>query len=805
MRSRIHTTRALGALLLALAACGGGGDDDGGDDGAGPDADTPDHAVLRRASKSGTIAMTGNDAYVVMVNPETDSVSVFDATTGARTAVAITGDEPSAVVIHPDDTTFFVANRADATVVKVTGIDSSTPDVGDTVDVGSEPTGLALSPSGARLYVAEWAEGRIAVIDTATMTEIGAIEAPVNPRAVAVTNDGDQDDGDELIVVPEFYGDVAGTEGSDTSRAGRVRLYSASDLSPQDPIVFAPIDSGFAPLGATDQTTVMTSPNQLWAAIVIGQKIYLPSVSASPAPPIQFQTNVQPVVYVGDLATHAEDRGVNGTMNLARLVRDQVPQDTARFFLADIVDIGFVGDKVMYALSRGGDVLQRVALEDDGPQAGSTQNFQIDLNVVPSGSTQRCQTPTGVVIGYDTNKAFINCWATRQLGVVDFAAQALVQTVESAPIAVSEVDAQNGRRFFFTARGRWANNAWSDCGSCHPDGLSDNITWFFAAGPRQTTSMDGSFSHFPGAPQKQRVLNWTGIFDEIHDFERNTRDVSGGLGAITRAAANDGACGNPATEERIDPLPGNLAGATAALQDCTTDWDDIEAYVKTIRPPRAVRRVDSASVERGRALFAAGADGAGCVKCHGGAGWTSSRLYADPQLANDAFAQPGVWPGAAAGVFRWNFHPTLVANQPGTTVFGNDAPEVNAIAPGQVACTIRNVGTFGDAALEVKAFPVNGTPGARAQGRLGYNVPSLYGLALGAPYLHHGGAATLEELFDDPAWEQHATAGNPNWLAGDPGTVAQRKADLIAFLRSIDSDEVEQAIPAGFDGCPVQQ
>ena len=30
-----------------------------------------------------------------------------------------TGDEPSAVVIHPDDTTAFVANRAAATVVKL--------------------------------------------------------------------------------------------------------------------------------------------------------------------------------------------------------------------------------------------------------------------------------------------------------------------------------------------------------------------------------------------------------------------------------------------------------------------------------------------------------------------------------------------------------------------------------------------------------------------------------------------------------------------------------------------------------------
>ena len=39
----------------------------------------------------------------------------------------------------------------------------------------------------------------------------------------------------------------------------------------------------------------------------------------------------------------------------------------------------------------------------------------------------------------------------------------------------------------------------------------------------------------------------------------------------------------------------------------------------------------------------------------------------------------------------------------------------------------------------------------RAQGRLGYNVPSLYGLAVGAPYLHHGAVPTLRDLLEPPA------------------------------------------------------
>ena len=35
-------------------------------------------------------------------------------------------------------------------------------------------------------------------------------------------------------------------------------------------------------------------------------------------------------------------------------------------------------------------------------------------------------------------------------------------------------------------RGKASDNAWSSCASCHPDGLSDNVTWIFATGPRRS-------------------------------------------------------------------------------------------------------------------------------------------------------------------------------------------------------------------------------------------------------------------------------------------------------------------------------
>jgi hypothetical protein len=174
---------------------------------------------------------------------------------------------------------------------------------------------------------AEMAEERVSVIDTATMTISAAIDGPDRPRALLVTNDGDAEDADELLVVPEFYGEPT-AEARDDGRTGRVRVYQLSDLAPTQAITFAPVDSGVQRAGAPAGTTVKTSPNQLWSVSTRGSRIYVTSVSASPEGPPRFDNNVFPVVYVADLATRAEITGVGGTTNLARKVLDAIPSPT---------------------------------------------------------------------------------------------------------------------------------------------------------------------------------------------------------------------------------------------------------------------------------------------------------------------------------------------------------------------------------------------------------------------------------------------------------------------------------------------
>jgi YVTN family beta-propeller protein len=214
---------ALCVTFVTAMGCGtdaaGPGDDDAPPDGP-PVVVDPPGPFATRASRSSTIAITEDNSHVAMVNPDDGSLSVFATADNSRSAKVQTGGNPSSVVIAADNKTAYVANRADGTVVKVSGIDGGTPAVSATADVGAEPAGLALSPSGKRLYVAEFAGSRVSMINTTTMQVEGSVQVD-RPRALLVTNNGDNSDADEKLVVAHYYGTpVPGREAKDDGRTG---------------------------------------------------------------------------------------------------------------------------------------------------------------------------------------------------------------------------------------------------------------------------------------------------------------------------------------------------------------------------------------------------------------------------------------------------------------------------------------------------------------------------------------------------------------------------------------------------------
>jgi len=743
------------------------------------------HIELNRPSRSSAIAIADDDSVVALVNPDDGSLSLFDGQGMQRTAVVATGSEPWSVVIHPDRDTAFVANRGSASVVKITGLQASTPAVVATVPVGSEPTGLALSPTGAKLFVAEFAESSVAVIDTRSMQVVNVLVGIRNPRVLAVTNNNNGRDDDELLVVPEFYGvPQPPGEAKGDGRFGRVQLFSLADFAQVGEIRLAPLRPQLAGFGEA------AAPNQLGGiAIAPDGRVYVTAIAASPEPPLAAGRNVNPVVFVADLAAQSEVRDGLGTLSLAQKI--QAANKPPLNFAADPVDIDFVPtmpeqNPIAYVVSRGGNVVLRVLFDKNAGTStiGSTQNDRID--VIGDNQQNTCQNPIGGVTANTSQRMFLNCWTSGRLAVLNLPSQSLASTVVSSDSQGRSQAVVRGRRAFLTARGRFSQDGWSSCASCHPDGLSDGITWVFSSGPRQSPSLDGAFSH-GAAPQQQRSFNWTANADEVHDFERLVRQVMGGKGAIT-TAGTQADCGDLGQETQVPLSSGDLvdsareAAASVAIR-CSSDWDDIGEYLRSIRPPLGLRRLDPESVMRGAQLFDADIQGGACTRCHGGVGWTVSRLFYTPsKLENDKltqsvdFRRPSGWPT------DYNSHSTKQL-----------APEPPGVSPLQVACAIRNVGTFGPQSLETAD-----TAAVTVQGSRGYNVPSLYGLALSAPYLHSGQAGTLDELFTSPSFSTHRSAGAANFSLDNE----QDRRDLISFLLSIDAAAKPLAVPGDFGaGC----
>jgi hypothetical protein len=312
-------------------------------------------------------------------------------------------------------------------------------------------------------------------------------------------------------------------------------------------------------------------------------------------------------------------------------------------------------------------------------------------------------------------------------------------------------------------RGKQSLNAWSSCGSCHPDGLADGVTWTFGTGPRQTIPLDGMFSK--QSPDDQRVLNWSAVRGSNTDFNTNSRATQGGCGF---ASANFGVdppvpCTNNAVLTPVNPAVydhGITHGGSDAL-DAQTLW--IFAAVRPLHQPQ-----DNPAIPAGRQVFATN-----CASCHGGAKWTKSEIFHRDNPA--AVAQNG--PTLDGGVTR--LPPTLnIPSMPANEFFSFTC---NALT----FQYLEDVGTFNvanpielrDNATASTAFGVNG-----------FQPPSLFSINYHAPYLHRGQAQTLPDVFP-----LHGLGmGTIQTQLG-----ATDRANLLAFLQSIDG--TTNSIPSAGD------
>lgn len=783
--SRIFLILVVSGVLLGGCAPGGGGmgnnnDNDNDNDGGGMDV-----VVAENSSHGSSIAVDEGGVTVAAANKATGDVTLFDGTTLDERARVDVGDEPVSVVFSPDGGTLYVVNRASQSVTVITGVDTNAPAISSTISVGSEPTHAALSPTGATLYVANWMDGTLSVIDTATESVTQTLELGGNPHGVCVTNDGDEEDSDESIFVTDFYSrPIAGElEATDRSREGRVFRIEAGSSTVSE-IALPPMDvTGIEE--SIDAGNTGAFANQLYDCFATEERVFVTAVGASPAAfenTTDFRQNVHGFVYAINLSDSSVNAGKS--VNLSELV---AAQEGEKRFAAVPHSIAFVpGSELGYIAVMTSNSVLRVNLGVDPPVAGAASG----ANFLETGAS-----PTGIAI-LDA-RAFVYNEVDRSITELNLADQETAQlSIESAaqPSGQEELDILRGQRFFNTALARWSTGAWVGCVACHPFGTTDNVTWVFPAGPRQTVDTSATWGP-DGLDGPQRILNWTAIFDEIHDFELNTRGVANGVGAIVSDADLDNA-------NRIDfvgaggvgdPVNGFNVGSVRGVNDddgVLSDWDEIDLFISSVRSPNGAT-VLAGDPDAGRDVFIE----ARCQNCHGGELWTLSERYYTPLRDTDlrlvTFADAGI---ADLGEVRAD---QTVVDDIGldvTPVIGNDANG----APQRHFCAVRIVGTFDNAGPDGRGAAEIRQNGGDAQGVDGFNVPSLLGIGSGAPYLHNGAAETLEDLLDPTGdFVDHLQAGNQVFVPTD-----QELADLIAFLRTIDDTTPIIDIPETQRFCP---
>jgi uncharacterized protein (TIGR03437 family) len=710
-------------------------------------------------TSSQPLALSADDALLLVANPDNNSVSLFDLKNGnTKLAEIPVGREPSSVALSPDGTRAYVSNTVDGTIsvlsINRTGGSYYTPV--STITVGTEPYGIALTPTGSKLYVANARSNTVSVIDTAALRVTTTISnVGPEPRGIAITNAGTGADTVETVFVTQFLSlPIAGkVDGADDAKAGHVTVISAATDTVTGDIVINPLaDTGIkaagdalqriappaTPAPADFRFTTGAYPNQLANIAIRGRFAFLPNTGASPNGPVRFNVNTQSLLSVIDVTAR---RDAGKTINMHAAVDAQT--NPAKRFITHPWAMAFKHKAdVGYVISAASNIVVKVNVDSTG--APTVQTDPADATRVleiPTGKN-----PRGIVVNTADTTAYVMNYVSRDVSVIDLSGsvERVTATLRSAnlPTAGSTEDiAHVGKELYYTSvgefdpatpggaaiTGRMSNNGWGSCGSCHPFGLSDNVVWIFPSGPKRTLPQHTDFDPSDTTRRTIRALNWSGERDEEADFELNIRAVSGGLGVIVGA---DGVTQEP-NVANFTPLASK--GRNQLKVRGVPAWDAIEAYIANgIRAPISpLRGSTDPDIAAGRQAFTQ----ANCQSCHGGAQWTAARVRYNPP------------------------------------------PDASLISNTQLIAELRNVGTF-----NAQAFNEVRQNGAPPLGADGFVPPSLLSLfAFPQTFFHNGSAASLTAVLQNVA---HRTAGTPG---SDTLTDAAKRAQLEKFILSIDT------------------
>ena len=383
---------------------------------------------------SSSIAITADGTTLLVVNPDSDSLTLVDALGRSVKAEIPVGIDPRTVTVEDGAKRAFVANRGSASVSVV---DLTNRAVVAEVEVGSRPYGVVISPDGSRLYLTEQGAGRVNILDTAGLGSVGTIKVGDRPSGIAVTSDG------RLLLVSHLL-------------TGAVTVF---DVAPKTTTVI-PLwsDSNLA-------QSVVLAPD--------GRSAFVPHTRSNSAnPALTFDSTVFPVVSVIDVEARKH------------LVRQNITLDS--------VDPPGVGLPFDAAPSPDGRMLWVVnaASNDVTVIDLATRKRLAHIEVEDN--------PRGIVFSPDGSEAYVNNTLAGTVSVIDASRFSVTETIKVTTMPMPPALLNGKRLFYSSDKPSLAHAQWIACNSCHFEGEHDGRTWLFGfAGPRNTTDLHGMVATYP--------------------------------------------------------------------------------------------------------------------------------------------------------------------------------------------------------------------------------------------------------------------------------------------------------------------
>ncbi|WP_395742478.1 Ig-like domain-containing protein [Prosthecobacter sp.] len=533
-------------------------------------------------------ARSGANARLWVVNPDQDSVTVFDAVTRTRNAIIGTGRAPRSVAIAPDGRAWVVNSESGS--LSIIGTNLS---VVQTVPLprGSRPFAVVFDPAGTAAYVSLQDSGLVLKINPARPAQfLGSASAGASVRHLSVSADGAKVYATRFIT-PHLPGEETAnvvTQDGDTQYGGEVRVIDAASMAVTKTIILSHSeeeDSSIAGRGI---------PNYLGPAVLSpdGTNAWVPSKKDNikrgqlrDGRPLTHDNAVRSITSRIDLSTESEDHAARIDFNDAGIA------STAAYDPAG-----------MYLFT---------ALEGSREVAVVDAWNQRELLRFTAG-----RAPQGVATSPDGRFVYVHNFMDRSVTIHDVSA--ILGGAETAPPTTALLSCINteklpatvlkGKQFFYDSRDpRMALQQYLSCASCHNDGDQDGRVWDFTSfgeGLRNNISLRGHATHGPP--------HWSGNFDEIQDFEGQIRSFAGGQGLMSD--------GDFHTGTRDQPLGTPKAGVSA-------DLDALAAYVTSLTttgtsPNRSSTGALTADAVAGQQIFRA----QNCAACHDGARFTNSAL-----------------------------------------------------------------------------------------------------------------------------------------------------------------------------------